>query len=152
VSSLAGYFPPLWTPLYATGIANERIVGNGTRAGRTRGWILNLRSRRPSNLKRLPWSPPYEAAIDWRAVYLPRLYLPDPPIELFRQLTRAMNRDERRRLLALVEKRAAYYKDVVSMIREERTRDEDESLARIGDTIRQPIFLGRHGPWATAQI
>jgi hypothetical protein len=127
VSSLAGYFPPLWTPSYATGIANERIIGNGTRAGGTRGWILNLGSRRPLNLKRLPWSSFDEAAIDWGAVYLWRLYLPDPPIELFRQLTRAMNREERRRLLALVEKRAAYFNDLVSMIRRERSRGEDES-------------------------
>ncbi len=113
---LATHFDWTWKPVIAVGISDKRIIGVGFKSGQTRGWLLDMSSpHRNVFKKRFPdW-----ATIDWRAVYLPDLYLPNPPSdELLRELFQAMTPEDQKRALAEVQALSASVKRVEKALQE----------------------------------
>jgi hypothetical protein len=107
--------------LYAVGIAGERVIGDGEKSGKTRGWVLDLASPDRTNLKRKFG---YWATIDPLAlvlssqVYVMRTLPDPPPIEVLRKAVQSMQPAERKRALERAQELEAHFKGLASLLRE----------------------------------
>ncbi len=101
--SLAMHFDPSWSPWYPVAIADKRIVGLGSKSGKTRAWLLDLGAPLvlgPGAIDFIDWTTSDSESTDFSGLDL----LTPPPEELLRQFFHAMSPEERK--LALERARA----------------------------------------------